>query len=144
MNLLEEHDKLVSRDNGGIRTGMSAGIPLPATMVALDELQSFRRAHPGDTLAWVADYHGAADAVHFARAVKGAMRSFPAAEGETKITRTRCPRCEGLTLIWKPPRFKSDMVSVKCMDPVCGFELDQTSFEMVSHEEVHRVPSTQA
>ena len=118
--------RLVQADNE--RAGKSlTTIPLSAGQVALDEVRSYEPRERADQ--WVATDAGGMDAVHFTRAVRGALRSFPAEDKPRPVERTRCPECDLLTLTWQPPVLPGDPVRIHCRNPRCGHELDQDAFD---------------
>lgn len=128
-NLLATHDKLVSPMLEGGGGSSAPAIPIPATRIALDEIESYRRSHPGNLDAWVKTAQGAADAVRFSRAVRRALAAFPSVEDAHRIQRARCPHCELLSLMWTPPVFESDPVRIVCLNPACGLKVEQATLE---------------
>lgn len=125
-------DRAVQRDNGGVR-GQSLGyVPIASVPLMLDELESYVKGRPSNADVWVSTSAGAMNAVRFGRAFAAAMRSHPTEETAHRIRRTRCTKCRQLTLVWHPaPAFRSN-VTVKCSNPDCGLEMDQTSFEAIA------------
>lgn len=128
-DLLEEYDVLVRPigDTGG--GGEKTVIPLAATKIALDEIQSYRGTHESiDLEAWVSRPEGAEEAVRFTRAVRGALRSFPTEEAPHRAPRARCPECGMLSLLWTPPTLAGDTVRIECRNPVCLHILTEETF----------------
>lgn len=124
--LLSTHTNLVQADNE--RAGKTlATIPIPATRIALDECLSWY--HPARPDQWVATDRGAMNAVHFTRAVRGALRSFPAEDKPRPVERTRCPECDLLALTWQPPVLPGDPVRISCRNPACRYELTQDDLD---------------
>ncbi|MBF4578942.1 hypothetical protein [Frigoribacterium sp. VKM Ac-2530] len=128
--LLEEFDVLVVPIGDGGGGGEKARIPLSGTKIALNEISSYRgTAETIDLDAWVSRPEGAEEAVRFTRAVRGALRSFPTTEDPHRVPRVRCPQCELLSLMWRPPVLAGDSVRIDCRNPECGFVLDQDAFD---------------
>lgn len=128
--LLESHDVLVKSAGDGGGQASKATIPLSPTKLALDEIESYRGTESLiDLEQWVCEPAGAANAVRFTRAVRGALRSFPDKEATHTIERVRCPNCELLSLVWHPPVMKGDAVRIDCRNPECGYVLDQDAFD---------------
>lgn len=124
--------RAVQRDNGGIR-GQSLGyVPIPSTQLAVDEIRSYLKTLPGTAEMWVASLAGAKDAVRFARAVPAAIRTHAVEEKAHRVHRTRCTACGQKSLVWNPVQHEGADVTVKCSNPGCGAELDQSSFEKVA------------
>lgn len=127
--LLEEYDILVRPlgDSGG--GSDKAVIPLAATKLALDEINSYRGTHETiDLEAWVSRPEGAEEAVRFTRAVRGALRSFPTEESSHRVPRVRCPECELLSLMWTPPVLAGDPVRIECRNPTCLHMLTEDTY----------------
>lgn len=125
-------DRAVQRDNGGVR-GQSVGyVPLPGTMLAVDEIESYLRTMTGSLDVWVSWEAGARDAVRFARSVAAAIRTHAVEERPHRVNRTRCTECRRLTLVWNPTTHPGADVTVTCSNPECGAELDHDSFEKVA------------
>lgn len=130
-DMLKGVDHAVRRDAvGGRKQG--PGVPIAPVPLTFDEIESYYRSFTGTAERWVASRQGAEDAVRFARAMHSAVKNHPTAETAHKIRRTRCQGCEQLTLVWNPPQFFGGFVLVKCKDPECGWEADQTSFEKIA------------
>lgn len=130
-NTIAEVDRLVQRDNGGIRSSAFGHIPLPGTMLAIDEIKSFLKEFDGDIERWVSSYFGAVDAIHFSRAVPAARRTHQVEEKAYRIARTRCPDCKQLSLVWNPPAKQGADVTVKCQNDKCGHEINQDVYEVL-------------
>lgn len=106
--------RAVQRDNGGVR-GQSVGyVPLPGTMLAIDEIRSYLKTFTGTMDAWVSTSEGAKDAVRFARAVPTAMRTHAVEEKPHKLRRLRCPDCGTLNFVWNPPSQPQSDITVTC------------------------------
>jgi len=125
-SLLEMFDVLVKGGGEGASASNSPALPIPATKLALDELESYRRGNPESVHAWAADSHGAPNLVRFTQATRRSLRSFPDRE-HAHITRTRCPHCELLTLVWEPPALTGDPVRIQCRNTACGLTLTQNA-----------------
>jgi len=111
--------RAVQRDNGGI-SGQSIGyVPIPGTVLALDEVRSYYTLI-GNADQWVNTVEGAMDARRFARALEAAMRTHPAEERAHKLRRLRCPSCKTLTFVWNPPERLHGDITVTCQNPGCG------------------------
>lgn len=130
--LLEGVDRALQKDASGATGKPGSRVPIAPVPLTAEELRSYLRTFRGTVERWVADPAGAADAVRFARAMEAAARNHPTAETPHKIRRTRCPRCELLTLVWNPPQYFGGHVSVTCRNDECGFEADQSSFEKIA------------
>lgn len=124
-------DRLVQRDNGGIRSSAFGHIPLPGTMLAINEIESFLKSFPGTIEGWASTYFGAVDAIHFSRAVPAARRTHQIEEQAYRIARTRCPHCKQLSLVWNPPTKQGAEVNVKCQNAKCGHEISQDVYEVL-------------
>lgn len=110
-------ERAVQRDNGGIR-GQSIGyVPIPGTVLAVEEIRSYLRSNPGNVDLWISTPEGAADAVRFARAVASAIRTHAVEEKAHKLHRLRCPDCGQLNLLWNPPSHGGGDITVTCQ---CG------------------------
>lgn len=130
VDLLSSYDRLVQQTGGGGSTGPT--VPLAPTKLALDEIESYERTRRGRPAeVWVANEAGAIDAVRFTRAVRSGVSAFPDTEKTTAVPRTRCPECQMLVLQWTPPTLVGDPVRIKCRNPACGFELDQSGLDSV-------------
>lgn len=135
--LLDGVDRAVHKDAAGATGKPGSRVPIPPVPLTAEELRSYLRTFTGTVERWVADRAGASDAVRFARAMESAARNHPIAETPHKIRRTRCPRCELLTLVWNPPQYFGGHVTVACRNDDCGFEADQSSYEKIA--EIERV-----
>lgn len=132
--MLEGVEHAVRRDtSGGARH--QPNVPLAPVPLAFDEVLSYYRSFTGTAERWVASRKGAEDAVRFARAMHSAAKNHPTAETAHKIRRTRCQKCEQLTLVWHPPQYFGGHVRVMCSNPECKWEVDQTSFEKIAQIE---------
>lgn len=128
--------RAVQRDTEGrTSSGPEGYVPIPGTILAVDEVESYLRSCTGDARAWVSTEAGAMDAVRFAAAVPRALRTHELEEREHKIRRTRCPECRQLTLVWTPPRHEADHVRVVCSNEECHAELNQGSFALLAEIE---------
>lgn len=130
-------DVAVKRDNAGVRAKSGPPIPIPPVQLAVDEVTRALRSYPGDPDQWIAYTEGAQAAVRFTRAALTAIRSHPAKETPHRVRRVRCQECEQLTLVWRPPGFFGDTVTVTCSNDECGAVIDQESFEKVAEIEEH-------
>lgn len=124
-------DRLVQRDNGGIRSSAFGHIPLPGTMLAINEIESYLKSFPGSIEQWASTFFGAVDAIHFSRAVPAARRTHQIEEKAYRIARTRCPECKQLSLVWNPPTKQGADVTVKCQNAACGHEINQDGYEVL-------------
>lgn len=121
-NALGNNDRLVQRDNAGIRSQIVGYVNMPSTALALDEIRSYLRSCPATADLWVSTVDGAKDAIRFARAVPVAKRTFEIEEKQRQMRRVRCPKCKQQqpSLMRKPPEFFKDLVRVVCETPGCG------------------------
>ncbi|WP_349862629.1 hypothetical protein [Leifsonia sp. WHRI 6310E] len=134
--------RAVQRDTGGRTSGPEGYVPIPATILAVNEIGSYLGTFPGDIELWVTSPRGAMDAIRFARAVPEVLRTHELEEKAHKIRRTRCPECRQLTMVWTPPATPSAPVRVVCSNPECDGELQQDSFEKVAAiEDPERTPT---
>lgn len=118
---LDGVDRAVSVDTAG-RSGSTLGwVPLPGTMLALDECRRLLASFPDGPRAldvWIATVDGARDAVMFAHAATRAYRTHEIEERKKKLRRVRCPNCGVLSLVRRPPQYENEPVVVECDD--CG------------------------
>lgn len=137
--LIDGIDRAVQRDNNGVR-GQSIGyVPIPGTVLAVEEIRSYFKSFPGTIELWVGTVAGAKDARRFARAVEGAQRTHAVEEKAHKVKRTRCTNCGQLALAWNPPVSEGSDVTVACTN--CGHKMDQDSFDKIAAIEKPLVPS---
>jgi hypothetical protein len=129
-------DRAIQRDLAGART-LGPRVPLSTVALDLDAIASWQRHYRDDLLHWVSTPAGATQAINFARTVHTASKAHPLEEKPHRLPRTRCPRCNRLTLAWKPPTHFLDLVHISCLDDSCAFECDQQSFETIAEIE-HR------
>lgn len=134
-NIIGGIDRAVQRDSAGVRTTAEGYIPIPATRLSIDECESFLKSYTGNTDEWVSRVDGAQDAIMFTRMAEVAFRSHPIEERAHRVTRFRCIKCDNNSLLWIPPANIGDHVQVKCVTEGCDYELDQSSFEIVSELE---------
>lgn len=125
-------DTAKTRDGDTSRGKPTSRPPIAALSLDREEIDSYMRTGTGTVDRWVASAAGASDAVRFARAMHAAARNHPTHETPHRIQRTRCPRCEQLTLVWNPPAYFGGHVTVTCRDQACAFEADQSSFETIA------------
>lgn len=125
-------ERAVQRDNGGIRSSALGYVPIPGTVLAVEEIRSYLRSYSRSVDLWVASPEGAKDSIRFARAVTAAVRTHAVEEKAHKIKRTRCTECKQLTLVWRPAAREGDDVTVKCSNTACATVLDQSSFEKIT------------
>ena len=134
---ITSHGKLIQRDNAGVRTTVLDYSPLSNQWLDVQEaetlLESYTRA--GDVALWVSGEEGARDAVRFVQAALRAKRVHPVAEQPHRIQRYRCRQCGHVSLVWNPPAHFRDHVRVQCTTEGCGYELDQSAFELVAKVE---------
>lgn len=119
---LEGVDRTVKLDNAGVRTSSEGYIPLPGTLLAIDECERLLASFPSGPRAfdmWISTPEGARDAVMFARAAEAAYRSHQIEEREAQLQRVRCPRCGQLTLIRQAPALELEPVRVTCDNEHC-------------------------
>jgi hypothetical protein len=126
-------DRAVQRDNGGVASSTLGYVPLSGIALMFDELESYHRGATPNTLP------GARNAVLFARAYEAAVKSYPIEERAHRIERTRCPRCNHLNLVWNPTRSEGGEVIVKCSNPECSGEFNQSQLEVETMRQVHKV-----
>lgn len=117
---LYRNDRLVQRDNGGIRSQIVGYVNLPATSLALNEVNSYLKSWTTSTDLWVCTVDGAKDAVRFARAVGVAKRSHEIEEKQRQMQRVRCPKCGQLSFVRNPPEDFEKPVTIKCQTEGCG------------------------
>ena len=101
-------------------------------MLAINEIESYLKSFNGTIEAWVSSYFGAVDAIHFSRAVPAARRTHQIEEKAYRIARTRCPKCKQQSLVWNPPATATSDVTVKCQNQLCGHEISQDGYEVLS------------
>jgi hypothetical protein len=130
-------DRAIQRDLHGTRT-LGPRLPLSTVALDLDAIASWQQHYRDDLLHWVSTQHGAEQAIRFARAVHTAAKAHPLEEKPHRLPRTRCPRCNRLTLAWQPPDHFLDLVHIRCLDTECAFECDQASFEAIADIEQRR------
>ncbi|MFF9565756.1 Rho termination factor N-terminal domain-containing protein [Leifsonia sp. NPDC014704] len=123
-------DRAVKRDTAGRTSGPEGYVPIPGTILAVNEISSYLGSFPGRLDLWVSSERGAMDAVRFGRAVPAALRTHELEEKQHKVRRTRCPECKQLALVWKPPAEPTAPVRVVCT--ACAHELPQDAFEKVA------------
>ena len=123
-------DRAVQRDTAGRTSGPEGYVPIPGTILAVNEINSYLGSFPGRLDLWVSTERGAKDAVRFARVVPAALRTHELEEKQHQVRRTRCPQCRQLTLVWKPPAEPGASVKVVCRS--CLHELPQDAFEKVA------------
>lgn len=130
-------------DNGGVGGSSEGYVPIPATRLSVDEVESFLRCKGDQALeVWVSQYFSAMDAVHFARAAQAAYNAHPIEEKPHRVKRVRCAKCGQLSLMWTPPRYSHDPVTVTCQNKECdGLTLDQRSFELASDVPERKQPT---
>lgn len=130
--MIDGIDRAVQRDNGGI-SGQSLGyVPIPGTVLAVDEIWSYVKTMSGSIDQWVSTVVGAKDARRFARALEGALRTHAVEEKAHAVKRTRCTECKQLTLVYNPTVSLGGNVIVKCSNPACQHEMDQDSFDKIA------------
>lgn len=117
--IAEAGGRAVQRDNGGIAGQQVGYIPLPGTMLAVEEIHSYLKSFPGRLDYWVATPKGAMDAVRFARAVTSAIRTHAVEEKSIKLNRLRCPDCGTLSMIRNPPAIANSDITVTCQNAAC-------------------------
>lgn len=132
---IEGLDRLVVHDTGGVRSKAAGSIPIPQTWLDVDEAESFlvtyRKA--GENLDfWVSSDAGAKDAINFCISAERAMRSHPLEEKAHRLSGSKCSECNWVSLVWQPTQFFGDEVRVVCMNPECGHEMDQATFELLA------------
>ena len=111
-----------------VHTTTAPSINLPATWLAAEEIQRhWVKVDEFRTLELCAnDALGAYCAIEFGRAVSTADRRWPREEHPHAMQAMRCGGCEELTLIYRPPRFPGDRISIDCPNA------DTPSMRMVS------------
>lgn len=112
--ILAAGERAVQRDNGGIAGQQVGYVPLPGTMLAVEEIRSYLRTYTGTLERWAASREGAADAVRFARAVASAKRTHAIEEQSVRLQRLRCPHCKNLTMDRNPPLIPHSDITVTC------------------------------
>lgn len=137
-NTIEGLDRLVVHDSAGVRGKAGSRIPIPQTWLDVEEVESFLKTYhdAGDNLEyWVSSEQGAKDSINFCVTADRAMRSHPIEEKAHRITRARCTECKFPSLVWIPTQYQGDEVTVKCKNPECGHEMDQSTFELLAQVE---------
>lgn len=114
-------DRAVRGDGGG-RSGSAAGyVPLPTTVLSVEECRSYLCAQAwNDARSWVSNADGARNAVQFTRAAQIAYRPHPIEEKARKPRRARCPDCGELSFVRNPPADADMPVIVRCENAACG------------------------
>lgn len=134
-----QNDRLVQRDNAGIRSSADGHVNLPGTLLALNEinsyLESFYKAK-SDTQLWVSTFDGAIDALRFARAVPTAVRTHAIEEKTSKLRRTRCPKCTQLSFTRIPPTIAAGPIKVECQTPECGYVIKEGRLDTWGDESI--------
>lgn len=113
-------DRLVQRDNAGVRTRPGGHVPVPGKTLAWDECRSYLLSRVDSTEMWVSTKVGATDAVLFARAAAAAYKAHPVEELPRKVRRVRCPDCGQLSFVRRPPAYELAPVTVTCQNAACG------------------------
>jgi len=126
-DVLHQFDRLVQQEGG--TSGHESSVPISATKLAIDEVESHRRSFTGNVDVWVATDRGAAESIRFADAVNRALRTFPTEEAAHRVQVLRCPDCELRTLMWMPPVMSTDNVRIVCHNPSCSYDVDQDTFQ---------------
>lgn len=130
--MIDGVERAVQRDNGGV-SGQSLGyVPIPGTVLAVDEIRSYVKSLTGSVDQWVETLAGAKNARRFARAVEGALRTHAVEEKAHRVKRTRCTECGQLSLAWNPPAMLGADVKVTCSNPACQHQMDQESFDKIA------------
>lgn len=139
--MLYEHDRLVQRDNAGVRSQIVGYVNLPATTLALNEILSYLKSCEEMPVGqWVCSADGAKDAVRFARSVASAVRTHQIEENQRAMHRVRCPKCGRLSLVRKPPDGYKEPVTVECQTEGCGKLIDRDS-SLVEIAKMERIPA---
>lgn len=113
--------RAVKRDTEGRSgSGPEGYVPIPGTILAVDEVESYLRTCVGDARAWVSTDSGARDAVRFAAAVPRALRTHELEERQRPVRRVRCPACGQLSFVRNPPAGEGQPITVKCENAACG------------------------
>lgn len=73
-----------------------------------------------------ADRDGADLAMQFTRELETALHKWPIEDKPRNVVHVRCPGCYRLTLSYRPPEFKGDEVSVRCVE--CGHIMSGDEF----------------
>lgn len=126
-DVLSQFDRLVQQEGGS--SGHESSVPISATKLAIDEVESHRRSFTGNVDVWVAGEQGAAESIRFADAVNRAIRTFPTEEAAHSVQILRCPECELRSLVWHPPASTAEPVRIECRNPKCTYDVDQDTFE---------------
>lgn len=127
--------RAVQTERVGATSPQLGHVNVSATALALDECWSYLRSlvgHPS-ILTWVNTKTGAADAVRFTRAASATYRAHPIVDRGRKLRRVRCPKCQQLTLVQKPPAEGSGLapgaegpkpvralITVECQNSTCA------------------------
>lgn len=128
-------DRLVVHESVGSSSKAAGYCNLLNTWLDVDEAESFLGTYrsAGDNLdLWVSSEAGARDAISFCGVAERAMRKHPLKETSHRILRARCTECQLQSLVWEPTQFLGDEVHVRCKNPECGHEMDQSSFELLA------------
>lgn len=139
--LMASIDRAVQRDPGGGRgSGPDGYVPIPGTLLAVDEVESYLRSGGwGDARLWVSSERGAMDAVRFAAAVPRALRTHELEERVRPMRRVRCPECGQLSFVRNPPAAAGAPVTVVCQNEECRKvirEGDRTPDELGGEEKL--------
>jgi hypothetical protein len=130
--------QLVTPDTNGIRTATSGYSPLTKPWLDVNEAESYLDSLTevkGNVEMWVSGLKGASDAINFAHLFERAVEAHPLQEKPHRIQSVRCPKCGERLLVWNPPEYFQDNVTVTCRHEGCGHEVDQKSFEMLAEIE---------
>jgi hypothetical protein len=129
--------RLVTPEAGGSSSAVAGYVPLAQTWMDVDEAESFLlslTAVKANTDLWVSSVAGASDSIQFVRLAERAFRTHPLEESAHRVT-TVCSKCSLPSLVWEPVANVGGQVSVVCRNPDCGFEYDQSSFELLAELE---------
>ena len=131
-SVLSGIDRAVQADSGGVRGTAFGFVPIPATRLAVDEVDRLEEGMVGPLEVQVASFPGAVLAVTFTRTVERVLRAFPLEEQPHRVHSWRCPDCGLLSLLWTPPAAFGDRVRVSCQNVKCGRVLDDRGVETLA------------
>ncbi|UOR02087.1 hypothetical protein MUN77_01770 [Leucobacter allii] len=115
-----------------VDTSSAPKINLSPAWLAVDEIDRLRaKLDTYTSLEQAAnDQYGAFVCVEFGRAVSTADLRWPREEKPHPMMAMRCGGCDQMTLVYQPPRFHGDVVTVAC--PRCGYELSEDEFSVAA------------
>lgn len=122
-------DRAVQRDGEGMGAHGGPRVPISPVQLALEQIRSFFTKGGSTPEQWVSSEGGARDAVRFAKAYVSASNAHPTRETPHRVVITRCPDCRQKSLAWNPPASETAEVRIRCRNPECSYDVDQSTFE---------------